>query len=77
MSKITELYAYVVEDADSEDEGIPAFANTDGFWLPLMGADLARAQSLRNRAQIMATAMGKPIKLIRSTGIEIIETIDP
>jgi hypothetical protein len=38
MPKITELYAYVVDDGDG-DEGIPAVLQ-QGSWVPFIGADL-------------------------------------
>lgn len=75
--RVTELYAYVAADADPDDEGVPAFLNADGQWMPMMGADLDRARSLRPMASAMARASGKPIKLVRATGLEVVEVIDP
>jgi len=78
MPKITELYAYVAEDTGPDDEGVPAFAQpSTGYWMPMMGADMERAEQLRTMAEDMARATGKPIKLIRSTGIEVVEVIEP
>ena len=45
--------------------------------MPMMGADMERAEQLRERAQAVADMYGKPLKLIRSTGIELVETIEP
>ena len=76
MPRITELYAYVVADTGPEDEGVPAFIDPlTGAWMPLMGADRERADSLRPMALDLAKAQGKPIKLIRSTGIETVEVL--
>lgn len=78
MPAVTELYAYVMEDTGPDDEGVPAFLDLKtASWLPLMGADMERAEQLRSRAQVAAAAAGKPIKLIRSTGIEVVEVIHP
>lgn len=77
MPRIEQLYAYVVADKDEDDEGIPAFLSADGLWIPLMGADKLRADSVRHQAQLLADKHNKPVKLIRSTGIEIVETIKP
>lgn len=77
MPRIAELYAYVVADKDDDDEGVPAFIGKGRTWIPLMGADAERAASLHDMAQSLATAHGKPIKLIRSTGIEVVETLQP
>ena len=77
VPRITELYAYVIADAGPDDEGVPAFVGSDGIWMPMMGADLERAEQLRPLAETMARNNGKSIKLIRSTGIELVDTIEP
>lgn len=77
MPRITELYAYVTYDADEGDEGVPAFAGPDGALLPMMGADMERAESLKALAQETANMLGKPIKLVRSTGLEVVEVLKP
>lgn len=76
MPKITELFAYVMADADSDDEGIPA-ALSDSVWYPLMGADRGRMEKVQHLAQTLADAQGKTIKLVRSTGLEVVETVKP
>lgn len=76
MPRVTELYAYVVADSGPDDEGIPAFASAHGP-MPMVGADMERADQLRPMAQVMAEQFGKPITLIRSTGIEVVEVIEP
>ena len=76
MPKITELYAYVVADSGPDDEGVPAFMAGDTY-MPMMGADMERAEQLRGRVQALADVYGKSVKLIRSTGIEVVETIEP
>jgi len=77
MPRINELYAFVIADKDEDDEGVPAFTGANGMLYPMMGADIERANSLHNMAATLARTSGKPIKLIRSTGIEIVETIQP
>lgn len=76
MPKIVELYAYVVADSGPDDEGVPTLWSGVGY-LPMMGADRARADDLRAHAVAIAEQLGKPVKLIRSTGIELVETIEP
>ena len=76
MPKIEELYAFVVADTNEDDEGVPAFKGPDGTYMPMMGADLERAQQLRPMAETLVSIYGKPIKLIRSTGIEVVEIIE-
>jgi hypothetical protein len=77
MPKIEQLLAWVIADKDEDDEGVPAF-NTDMGPMPMMGADLGRVLgTMRQIAQQAADMQGKPIKLIRSTGIEVVEVIQP
>ena len=81
MPKITELYAWVLADKDENDEGVPAQTVTmfDGrrCMMPLMGADAVRAEGLRPMAQGMANLAGKPLKLIRSIGLEVVGEVKP
>lgn len=79
MPRITELWAWVIEDSAPDDEGVAAFLDpSSGMWMPLVGADRGRANSLRQFAQAVASAHGKPIKLVRSTGeLEVVETVEP
>lgn len=77
MPRITELYAYVAADADEDDEGVPAFPAPDGTLMPMMGADMERAESLKAWAQKAANQLGKPVRLVRSTGLEVVETLQP
>lgn len=77
MPRIDELYAYVIEDSGPDDEGVPAFYSPTYGWMPMMGADAERAEQLRDQALFAARAAGKPVKLIRSTGIEVVEVIEP
>lgn len=76
MPKITQLYAWVVADKDENDEGVPAFAMGE-MVMPLMGADIQRAADLRDTAQDCADQINKPIKLLRSTGLEVVEVLEP
>lgn len=76
LPRITELYAYVIADRSPDDEGVPAM-NVGGGALPLMGADLGRATSLRKYAQEIADHFGKPVRLLRSTGLEEIDVVEP
>ena len=77
MPRVEQLYAWVMTDTGPDDEGVPAFLGPDGAWMPMMGADLERAESLGGIVQEMANAQGKSIKLIRSTGVEVVEVIEP
>lgn len=78
MPKIEELWAWVIEDSDPDDEGVPAYLGVDGAWYPLIGADRHRALSLRGEAQKTADLTGKRLVLRRSVGLlETVETVQP
>lgn len=55
---ITELYAFVIEGDDGE-EGIMGFHSKNG-WVPMIGADMARVEALREIAKLIADSVGKP-----------------
>lgn len=69
--KITEIWAWVVTEADG-GEGLPGWLTASG-WMPLIGADRERIESLRDIASAAAT--GLPLKLMRFTGAEVVEVV--
>ena len=76
MPKIDDMYAWVIADTDSDDEGIPAFMS-GGVWYPCVGADKDRVESLRPFAEQTARDQGKPIKLLHFKDVELVEVIYP
>ncbi len=77
MPKIEQLIAFVAVDKDEIDEGIAAFLSHSDVWMPMIGADDARIESLRPFAQDIANRTGKTIHVLRFTGREVVETIRP
>ena len=77
MPKITEMFAYVVADKDEDDEGVIGMQTAEG-WLPLVGADVARAGMYRQAAVLVATQLEKPVRLLHFSGPpELLDTILP
>jgi len=73
--KITELYAYIAEN--EEGEGVCGFWDADmDVFLPMVGADVARVKSIRDKAKIISRETGKKITLCRFSMREEIEVID-
>lgn len=70
------MFAWVTTDKDENDEGIIGFRFGDQ-WMPLVGADKARIQSLKAQALAVATSTGKPVKLIHFSVREELEIITP
>lgn len=75
METITEMFAFIA--VDETGEGVLAVQTSDGMMMPLVGADLARIDSLRPIAQQLATAHNQTIKLIKFTVREELEVIRP
>ncbi len=74
MLKINELFAFISIDEDSEDEGIIASKFGD-VWMPLVGADQKRVDSLRPIAKQIAKATGKHVILAKFTHRKDLEVI--
>jgi hypothetical protein len=63
MPRITELYAFLAEEAPGE-EGVMAFW-TGETWMPMIGADMTRVESLLPLAEAISRATGKPSRVRR------------
>ncbi len=66
MPRIEEMYAFIAEDSGPDDEGVVAM-NIGNVMLPLVGADMARAESLKPMARSISRQTGKKVKLIHFT----------
>lgn len=74
--RITEMFAFVMVDPADNSEGICGMA-TDSGWVPMVGADTARVESLMPLAQKIADATGRPIEVLRFSNRDTITTITP
>lgn len=77
---IDAIYAWVVTDPTDErgQEGIPAMLDMHSrFWLPMVGGDMARIESLRPQVQSLADEMGQPIRLLKFSVREELEVLLP
>ena len=74
MPRIEEMYAFVAEDKGPDDEGLTGFMANTG-WMPMVGADMARVESLKPIARSIARTTGKKIKLLRFINREDVEVI--
>ena len=73
--KIVEMYAFIATD-NNGDEGITAMLVGDK-WLPMVGADMDRIESLRKIAVMMAGKHGAKITLAKFTVRTDLEEIKP
>lgn len=64
MPKIERLFAFVAEDNGPDDEGIMGMKMPDGSWLPFVGADQARIESLLPMAQMISKIAEKPFHIL-------------
>lgn len=69
--KIEELYCFCVVGKDGS-EGIPSML-ANGTWMPLIGADMRRVDSLKKIVRTMERQTKTKIKLLRFTVREEIE----
>lgn len=65
MPKITEMYAFVATDKDENDEGVMGMMMPDRSWMPLVGADTSRVDSLRPFADEISKVTGKKYRILR------------
>ncbi|KKL12546.1 hypothetical protein LCGC14_2534710, partial [marine sediment metagenome] len=73
--KIIELYAFIATD-NNGDEGITAML-VGNKWLPMVGADMDRIESLRPVAEKIAGIHGQKIIIAKFTNRVHIEDIVP
>lgn len=74
--RITSITAYTQIGPDDE-EGIIAFLNDDGAWMPMIAADPARLDQLRMFAQVTADITRQPVTVRQFAVGEVIGTIEP
>lgn len=72
--KIDKLFCFIT--GDDEGEGVAGFKSTHG-WLPMVGADMARVDSLATLAQDIATRSNKTITLCEFSVRKEIKVIKP
>lgn len=80
MPRIDKMYAFIAEDTGPDDEGLialPSETDQDGnsVWLPLIGADMERVDSLREIARGIGYETGKKVTLVHFSNREDVEII--
>ena len=70
---IEKLFAFVV--ANPEGEGVIGMRTPNGNWIPLVGADKERIESLRDVAEGTAKASGRPVRLVEFSVRKDLEVI--
>jgi acyl-coenzyme A thioesterase PaaI-like protein len=77
MLRIETMYAFVSVD-EMGDEGVIAFYDpAQDVWMPMVGADLAMIEYLRPKAEMTASATGRPVRLCHFTTRTEVEEITP
>lgn len=76
MPKIETMYAFIAEGEGPDDEGIIGIDTPIG-WMPLVGGDMKRAESLKPIATSVAKQIGKQVKLVQFETRKEIGTIEP
>ena len=80
MPRIEEMYAFIAEDTGPDDEGIVGIQAISRehapIWLPLVGADMARVDSLRPLAEGIGHQTGKKVTLVHFSNRRDLEIIN-
>jgi len=76
LPKIDVLFAFISVNEGLEDEGVVA-ALVGDTWMPLVGADMDRVESLKPLAVEVARVTGKRIVLAKFGNREDLEEIAP
>jgi hypothetical protein len=74
LLRIDEIYAFIASDENGE--GLPAIQHGN-MMLPMVCADKARVDSLREKARMLARESGNKITLCRFSVREEMEVIEP
>lgn len=78
IERVERMYAYLIVDTEHGMEGVPAFMDPElGTWMPMVGADIERMQSLREIAREIADKTGEEITLCVFEGRVDIEKYQP
>ena len=73
---IEKMFAFIAED--EEGEGVCGYRDpVSREWAPLVGADMARVESLEPIAQIIANESGKRIRLVLFSERKELRVIEP
>lgn len=73
--RINLMYAFIAIDEDG-DEGVCAMYTPEG-WVPMVGSDMERVDTLRKVAAGIARRSGKIVHLRRFSNMEIVNVIHP
>lgn len=68
-NKIESLVAFISQ-AEDGDDGLMAFRQQDGTWIPLVASDRVRIESLIGMAELIKKESGQPYKIVRFSGYE-------
>ncbi len=76
LLRIDEMFAFITTDKKG-NEGVAAYYSRElGGMLPMVGADMARVESLKPKAQEVARLAGCRVRLVRFSKREELEVIE-
>lgn len=74
--RIDEMWAWTTIDPADQTEGVLGLHSPDG-WIPMVGADRERMESLRAYVQALVEAQGFTATMVRFTQREEMDRIEP
>lgn len=72
--RIESVWAAIAHDETDDTEGLCAVKLGDQ-WMPLIAADPARLDFIREQARLLVPLVGKPIKIVHFTTREELEVL--
>lgn len=72
---IDEMWAWLAVDPRDDTEGVMGFRAPTGQWMPMVGADADRAESLRPIVLEILRLAGGEARLVRFTTRTDVETV--
>ena len=73
MPRIDAVWAFLAVDKETGNEGVCGVRSIEGQWLPAIGADLKRVESLKPAVRTLADVHGVKIRLVKFSQREVIE----
>ena len=75
--RISHVDAFISLDPATDEEGVCGFMGADGVMWPMVAANEERLTQLRPLARWVAQRSGRPVRLVRFTKREEMESVTP
>lgn len=77
MADVTASIMAALAVEDDGNEGLCAFMNADGQWMPLVAADAKNFPSIEHMAELVSYQSGKTIRIVEFSARQVTRIITP